>query len=196
MKKYEMLLKQRRVEEEAHNTLEAEISNLHAKIDDLNAQVESAAANGDYDAFKRAKSSLQDVRDDLEFKTAQMNRPTEISKSDVLDAWADYREDHEKYFARMLKKYEGARAEFARLYCDLVESQNAALHVRDDLNALLRVVTGGEGQTDLFFDYYVPNYTDRFNYHGHKDPDLAFSAIYGDLDADRADYVLNRQKAV
>lgn len=153
IKALQELFNTRKAEEDKRNGL---ISELESKIAALASAAEAAAAKGDVEEYM-AKSDEQHKDEALLYVLRKSNKKAQVSGDEVTSAWTSYREDYSKQFEKAFGDYCKKREALAAAYMGLVEMQNEALKMREQLGKLAGL--SGEKQIyELTYDEAYPDF--------------------------------------
>ena len=203
MKLSEMLtVNERALKEKRRLTMEA--AQLEKDIADLEKVKREAIARGDiignsdYEAADRKQRRMIARRDYV--KAALMAKRPELTRADVLKAWAEYAENYNRVIADMLTAYEMACRDLSEKFVDICAIQNEALKVRFKLCNVLDAIE--EGPMYLFPNAapgmapvkLLQDCAKGFVYYQEEqyNPDVAFFALHGlipDVDISKYNHI-------
>lgn len=118
--------------------LEDEIASLKASISGIEEKKNSAAENGDVEAFRAEKRKLEDVKDSIEIKTAQLKKlANPVTETMVNNFWKDYSSAYNKDFEKKLALFTEKKKELLSMYNEMLNLQTEAITMRERLAALI-----------------------------------------------------------
>ena len=121
-------------------SLEAKIHGLEARIEECRAAAETAAAAGDVDAYKAAKSEIADLEGTL-FVYRKKYVTSPITPEMAMAAWVEYSNGYAPEMQKKVAAYEKSRSAACDDFEDAVVCQNNALLTRERLAKVSGVAT-------------------------------------------------------
>ena len=150
------------------------------QAEDLQSAAEDAALAGDVETYKDLKRKAEDAESlsyVLQKRIEKTGAKDVFTMEEVVDAWEEYADDHNKKLKAKLKKFSETKLDLLRQYDDLVTLQREACAVRERLARYIGVDkapgTPDLGLSKLFPMDYIPC---------RKKGDfgaLAFASVYG-----------------
>lgn len=123
-------------DKERRGGLEAQIKTLLQQVSDLESAAGAAAAAGDTAAYKARLQEKADAETDLFVKrTCLDNFKPSVTPDDAKTAWGNYAAGYNAALKKALAAFEEKKAALLKAYSDMVDSQRAALAIREDLSA-------------------------------------------------------------
>lgn len=120
-----------------------EIGQLEEQRKAAEEAAQAAAADGDQNLFYRHKNEAHECADKIEFLTARLERLRQlkvVDREDAAETWAAYTKEYNGKLSHKLEELEQVKAQFLKIYAELLELQAGMLRSREQLNSF----TGSE----------------------------------------------------
>ena len=154
IKALQELFNTRKAEEAKRNSVIAELEKKNAALD---AAAEAAASAGDVEGYIE-KAEARRKNEATLYVLRKTNKKAQVTEDEVVSAWNSFREDYSKQFEKAFGDYRKKREALAAAYIGLVEMQNEALKMREQLGKLAGM--NGEKQLGQYEFSYDAVYKD------------------------------------
>lgn len=116
---------------------EQELADAKAALEKACADADAAVEAENKDAFRKADNKKREIEQDAEFLEKTIKKlASGVAAEDVADAWHGYAELYNADFDKKWAAYEKNRKALAKQLLEIIEMQNEAFSVRDDLGEL------------------------------------------------------------
>ena len=123
---------------EKRSALEGKISDLLTKQADTAAAMQAAAESGDLDAYTKHRQAGQLIDDQLTVTRAQLAKLEKpLSEAEASAAWTDYQKTHNARIKKAWNLYAQRRAELAKEFLALFETEREPFQARQDLAQMI-----------------------------------------------------------